>query len=130
MTNAPTPIREAGITGRYFYAWTPLVIVAAVLILSMPWLGLFALIVFSLVALGALAALASAVVFVATVLSRAISRRWHIHSGASPRTAPAVSPARREDDSSWEGAPSHAAVLTAGRELQALQDTFPERHVP
>jgi hypothetical protein len=114
---------------RYFYAWTPLVIVAAVFLLSMPWLGLIALVIGALVALVALAALAWAVVFVPYMLSRAIRRRWHIRSGASPRTPPAVSPARREDDSAWEGAPSHAAALTVGRELQALQDTFPEGHV-
>jgi hypothetical protein len=48
---------------RYFYAWTPLVIVAAVVLLSMPWLGLIALMI---VALVALAALACAVVFVPT----------------------------------------------------------------
>ena len=114
---------------RYFYAWTPLVIVAAVFILSMPWLGLFALMIGAIVALGALAALAWAVAFVPYMLSRAIRRRWHMRSGASPRTAPTLSLARREDDSVWEGAPSQAAVLSVGRELQALQDTFPEGHV-
>lgn len=113
----------------YFYAWTPLVIVAAVFVLSMPWLGLVALMIVALVALVALGALAWAVVFVPYMLSRAIRQRGHIRSGASPRTAPIVSPARREDDSAWEGAPSHAAVLSVGRELQALQDTFPERRV-
>jgi hypothetical protein len=82
---------------RYFYAWTPLVIVGTVVLLSLPWLGLIALMVVSLVALAALAALAWAIVSVTSMLSRAISRRWHIRSGASPRTEAALSPARRQD---------------------------------
>ena len=36
---------------RYFYAWTPLVIVTTVVLLSAPWLGLIALMILSLVAL-------------------------------------------------------------------------------
>src|SRR2546423_911390 len=75
---------------RYFYAWTPLVIVTAVVLLSAPWLGLIALLILSLVAL---AALASAIAFVPYMLSRAIGRRWRSRSGASPRPAPALSPA-------------------------------------
>jgi hypothetical protein len=80
---------------RYFYAWTPLVIVGTVVLLSLPWLGLIALMVVSLVALAALGALAWAIVSVPLMLSRAISRRWQGRSGASPRTAAALSPARR-----------------------------------
>jgi hypothetical protein len=114
---------------RYFYAWTPLVIVAAVFLLSMPWLGLIALMIAATVALVALATLAWAIIFVPYMLSRAISRRWHIGSGASPRTAPALSPARRQNDYVWQGAPSHPAALSVGRELQAPQHTFPEGHV-
>src|SRR5438874_2452311 len=72
---------------RYFYAWTPLVIVGMVVLLSMPWLGLIALMIVAMVALVALAALAWAVVFLPYTLGRAISRRWRVRSGASPRTA-------------------------------------------
>ena len=61
---------------RYFYAWTPFVIVGAVVLLSLPWLGLIALLTFALFALVALGALASAIVFVPYMLGRAISRRW------------------------------------------------------
>ena len=78
---------------RYFYVWTPSVIATTVVLLSAPWLGLIALMILSLVALGALAALAWAVAFVPYMVSRAISRRWHSRSGASPRPAPALSPA-------------------------------------
>ena len=78
---------------RYFYAWTPLVIVGTVVLLSAPWLGLIALMILSLVALVVLAALAGAIVFVPYTLSREISRRWHSRSGASARTAAALSPA-------------------------------------
>jgi hypothetical protein len=78
---------------RYFYAWTPLVIVTTVVLLSAPWLGLIALMILSLVALVALAALAWAIAFVPYIVSRAIGRRWRSRSGANPRTAPALLPA-------------------------------------
>jgi hypothetical protein len=100
---------------RYFYAWAPLVIVAALFILTMPWLGLIALMIVVLVAL---AAIAWAFVFVPYMLGRAISRRWHIHTGASPRTAPAVPLTRSQNDSVWQGAPSHVAALSVARKLE------------
>ncbi len=81
---------------RYFYAWTPLVIVGTVVILTPPRLGLIALMVVSLVAVAALAALAWAIVSVPLMLSRAISRQWRNRSGASPRMPAAQSPARRQ----------------------------------
>jgi hypothetical protein len=69
---------------RYFYKWTPLVLVGAVVLLSLPWLGLIALMIVSLVAL---AALAFAVVFVPYWFIRAISR---------PRTATVLASATRQ----------------------------------
>jgi hypothetical protein len=77
---------------RYFFAWMPLVIVGTVVLLALPWLGLIALMLVALVALVALAALVWAIVAVPYMLGRAISRRWQ-GSGASPRTAAALSPA-------------------------------------
>lgn len=71
----------------YFYAWTPLVILGTVVLLSLPWLGLIALMLVSLVSLVALAALAWAILAVPYMLGRALSRRWQGRSGASPRTA-------------------------------------------
>ena len=70
----------------YFYSWTPLVIVGTVVLLSLPWLGLIALVIFSLGALAALAALAWAIVFVPYMLGRAISRHWLGRSGAPQRS--------------------------------------------
>jgi hypothetical protein len=67
---------------RYFYALAPLVVVGTVVLLSLPWLGLIALMIFALVGLVALAALAWAIVFVPFALGRAIIRRWHGGSGA------------------------------------------------
>jgi hypothetical protein len=96
VTNASTPIREEKIMVRYFYGWTPLVIVGTVVFLSMPWLGLIALMVVSLIAVAALAAFAWAIVSVPLTLSRIISRQWHSRYGTSPRTAAALSPARRQ----------------------------------
>jgi hypothetical protein len=108
---------------RYFYAWLPLVIVTAVFVLSMPWLGLIALMIGALVALLTLMALAWVVVFVPCMLGRAISRRWHRRYGVSPRTVPALSPASHDNDPVWQGAPSHPAPLSVGRELH------PPRHI-
>ena len=72
---------------EYFYAFGPLVIVGTVLLLSLPWLGLIALMFVVLVALAALAALAWATVFVPYMLGRAISRHWHNRTSANPQTA-------------------------------------------
>jgi uncharacterized protein (DUF486 family) len=78
---------------RYFYAWTPLVVVGTVVFLSLPWLGLLAFMIASLVAL---ALLASVIVFVPYKLGQAITRRWHGHGAASARTL-ALSRAERQD---------------------------------
>lgn len=94
---------------RYFYAWTPLVIVGTVVFLSLPWLGLIALMIISLVALPALAL---AIGFVPYMLSRAISRRWHSRGSASPRTAVALSPAG-SGVRPTRSVPSGATVLLA-----------------
>jgi hypothetical protein len=91
---------------RYFYAWTPLVIVVGTFVLLSPYLALVALLAVSFVALGAFA---WAIVSVLDLLSRAISRLWHGRSGASPRTAPGLSPAARRNQS----VPAGAAVLLA-----------------
>ena len=78
---------------RYFYTWTPLVIVGTVVLLSLPWLGLIALMIVSLVALPALAI---AITSVPYMLGRAIGRRWQGRSSAKPRTAAVLSPATRQ----------------------------------
>jgi membrane protein implicated in regulation of membrane protease activity len=80
---------------RYFYAWTPLVIVGTVVLLSLPWLGLIALMIFALVALVALAALALAIVALPYMLGRAISRHWRGRSGVHQPSA-ALSLAERK----------------------------------
>ena len=76
---------------RYFYAWTPLVIlVGTAVLLSIPYLALIALMI---VALVVLAALAWAIVSVSRTLIRTVSRRWQGRSGAMEWTAAALSPA-------------------------------------
>jgi hypothetical protein len=96
---------------RYFFAWTPLVIVAAVVLLALPWLGLIALVLVSLLALATLVALACAVVAVPYALGRDLGRRWQDSRGARPHTAvlsPASSRAGRR-----RTPPVGAAVLLA-----------------
>jgi uncharacterized protein (DUF486 family) len=90
---------------RYFYAWAPLVIVGTFVFLTLPWLGLIALMVFVLVVL---AALALGVVLVPYMLGRAISRFFQARSGAGLRTTAALSPSSAKTASSdrqqpWTG---------------------------
>ena len=73
---------------RYFYAWIPVVAVGTLVILSLPWLGLIALIVVLPLVLGALAALAWAIVFLPYRFGRAVSHRWH-RAYAHPHVYPA-----------------------------------------
>ena len=68
---------------RYFYVWTPLVIVGTTTLLALPWLGLIALMLVSLVALPALGL---AIGFVPYMLGRAAFRRWQGHTRAIPQT--------------------------------------------
>jgi Flp pilus assembly pilin Flp len=71
---------------RYFYAWTPLLTVGTICILSLPWLGLIALMIVLLVVLPACAL---AIVSVPYLLGRTITRRWHGRGEAVRRaTAP------------------------------------------
>ena len=72
---------------RYFYVWTPLLIIGTMGILSLPWLGLIALMIVSLVALPAFA-LGSSRPY---LLGRTITRRWHGRREAVRRVAPALS---------------------------------------
>jgi hypothetical protein len=78
----------------YLYAWMPLAIVATVVVLALPWLGLIALMV---VALVAVPALAFAIVVLPYLLIQAINRRLHSRSDASPATAPAASQPSRQN---------------------------------
>jgi hypothetical protein len=72
----------------YFYAWTPLVIVGTVVLLSLPWLGLIALMIAALAALAALASLTWAMVAAPLAVGRAIGHRWHGRSAASQPSSP------------------------------------------
>jgi hypothetical protein len=72
---------------RYFYGWTPLLIVGTLCILALPWFGL---IVLMIVALVALPASALAIVSVPYMLGRAITRRWHGRNDSVGRAAPAL----------------------------------------
>jgi hypothetical protein len=78
---------------RYFYAWAPLAFIAALVVLSLPWLGLIALFV---VALVALPALAFAIVVAPYLLVQAINRRFHYRTSASSPRAAAQAPAARQ----------------------------------
>lgn len=58
----------------YFHSWAPLVIVGAVVLLSLPWLGLIALMVFALAVLAASAAFVWALVAAPIAVGRAVGR--------------------------------------------------------
>ena len=106
----------------YCFSWTPLVILMTVVLLSLPWLGLIALFVASLFALGLLATLAWTVIWVPRRLILAGRNRWRVRNGASRRTATAIAaataPALPLDTSSVRPTgpvPATASVLFADR---------------
>ena len=68
---------------RYFYAWTPLVLLVSGILLTLPWLGLIALMVFALVALPTLALV---LVVAPYMLIRAIAHSLQART-ARPRPA-------------------------------------------
>lgn len=89
---------------RYFYLWTPFVIVAGMAVLAAsPYLALVLLVT---VALGMLAALTYVIVWAPLLLSRAISRRWHGHALTSAALSPATSVVQRT-----RSVPAGATVL-------------------
>jgi hypothetical protein len=79
---------------RYFYAWTPLVVVGTVVLLFLPWLALIALVIAALAAVAALAALGWAIVAAPLAVGRAIGHRWHGRS-AAPQPSPDLLQAER-----------------------------------
>jgi quercetin dioxygenase-like cupin family protein len=80
---------------RYFYSWTPLVVVGSVLLLALPWLGLVALVLAAFASVAALAALAWAIVEAPLAAGRAIGHRLH-EPGAASQPSPALVLAERK----------------------------------
>ena len=62
----------------YFFKWIPLVVIAAAFILSLPWLGLIAL----LFVAATLASLAAAIVYVPYTFGRKVIHHWDSPDGA------------------------------------------------
>lgn len=83
---------------RYFYGFTPLVVVGTVFLLSLPWLGLVALMVLALATLGALAGLAWAIVVAPYLLIRSVGRRWH---GRTVAHQPSAALSLAEGERAW-----------------------------
>jgi hypothetical protein len=96
---------------RYWYGWTPLVIVLTVIPLALPWLGLIALLLVACVALAAVGAVAGGVVVVPYMLSRTISHHWRSRRATTRRPAPAFSSART--GASTRSLPAGATVILA-----------------
>lgn len=84
------PLKGGRIVLSYCYSWTPLVILMTVVLLALPWLGLIALFVFSLLVLGLLATLAWTVISVPRRLSLAVRNRWGARDSASLPAATAT----------------------------------------
>jgi hypothetical protein len=81
---------------RYFYTLMPPVVVGAVVLLSLPWLGLIALFVLAVAALAALTALAWAIVAAPLAAGRTVGRRWHERGVAHHSSiAPSLTEQRR-----------------------------------
>jgi hypothetical protein len=82
------------IMSRYVAALPPLIVVGAVAILALPWLGLLALLLAALAVLAGLGALAWSIVVGLQAVGRAIGRRWH-ERNLAPQPSSAVSLAER-----------------------------------
>ena len=81
---------------RYFYAWTPVVVVGAVFLMSLPWLALIALVMAVLAALAGLAALAWVIVEAPIAVGRALGQGWQGRSAArEPASALVLAERRR-----------------------------------
>jgi hypothetical protein len=115
------PIRKEPIMVRYWYSLTPLVVIGTLIILSAPWLGLIALMVFVLVALAALGALVWGIVLVLQMLTRSVGRRWHSRSGAE--RPPATLSAARPPVAPAQSMPAGAAVLLASPPSESERST-------
>ena len=72
---------------RYFYSLMPLVVVAAVAFLLLPWLALIALAVLALAMLATVAALTWAVIALSSAVGRSIRYHWPSRSHARPARA-------------------------------------------
>jgi hypothetical protein len=74
----------------YCYSWTPLVILMTAVLLALPWLGLIALFVFTLLLFGLLATLLWTVIWVPRTVILAVRNRWQVRDSASRPTATAT----------------------------------------
>jgi hypothetical protein len=80
---------------RYFYAWAPLVIAGAVVLLALPWLAVIALFVFAFVAIVAIAVLAYWTLAAPYLVGRSVYRRLFEPKAARARKP--VGPGRFEE---------------------------------
>ena len=96
---------------RYWYSLAPFVVVLTVILLALPWLGLIALMLFALIVLAALGALAWGIVFVARRVVWAVGRRWYSRSDIRPR--PATLTAARPSVRPSQPTPAGAVLLLA-----------------
>ena len=96
---------------RYWYSLTPIVFVLAIIPLALPWLGLIALMLFALIPLAALGALALGILFVPHWVVRAVGRRRHNRSDM--RRLPATLSAARPSVRPSQSAPAGAVLLLA-----------------
>jgi hypothetical protein len=107
----PRTVRNAPITAKedimlsYCFAWTPLVILMTLGLLALPWFGLIALMILSVIVAGTVAALAWTIVSVPRTLGPAIRQRWQARTVASRPAVTRVQPTRP--------VPARAAVLLA-----------------
>jgi hypothetical protein len=105
------PIWEGLIMVRYWYSLSPFIVILAVVTLALPWLGLIALMLFALVAVAALGALAWGIVFVPQLLARSARRRWRSLSDMGRQ--PAALSTARPHVASAESMPAAPVLLVS-----------------
>ena len=97
---------------RYWFSFTPLVVIGTVIILSAPWLGVIALMVSVLVALAALGALVWGIVVAPYMLVRSVGRRRR--NRRSTALQPVRPPSARARLEPTQSIPAGATMLLGG----------------
>src|SRR5689334_18079770 len=113
---------------RYWFAWTPLVVVLAVIPLALPWLGLIALMLFALIALVALVALAWGLVLVPHGARPCreptpAPPRWHEPGGSAPADGQSESSTDRINAGGRRAAPCKPTLGRRQADMSALGAT-------
>jgi hypothetical protein len=130
MVSTQRSIKGGQIMLTYCYAWTPLVIVTTVAVLSIPWLGLIALIVLLLAVIAALGALLAGIASGAHLLGQATAHRSQERYVTTVRTPTTASPVDASLSATSPAAVGATLLLGSPTPKAALCDESVDTLVP